>query len=251
MREPTRHLLFLDECGTHDMARVDPAFPIFVLLGLLVGETYYAHTLVPRIKALKDRFEIPRDTGLHSRDIRRHIGVFEFLKDVARRIAFYEALNDLVAGLRIRLFAITIDKRMLLKRFIVPVNPYDMSISQMLSIVCGPPGVGGAWRPNVARIIAESRGWREDRELQDTYQGFKQRGLWNYGSPTVTNRKAQTVQRVFPRRVEFARKKSSVVAGLELADLAAYPIARAIVNKDWSNPACQVVAMKLAGIIQT
>ena len=30
----TQHLLFLDECGSHDMRTVDPTFPVFVLVAL-------------------------------------------------------------------------------------------------------------------------------------------------------------------------------------------------------------------------
>jgi hypothetical protein len=72
----TKHLLFLDECGTHDMRSVDPTFPVFVLIGLLVGETYYAKTLVPRVKALKQRHLDNPNAVLHSRDIRRLEGDF-------------------------------------------------------------------------------------------------------------------------------------------------------------------------------
>ena len=34
----TSYLLFIDESGTHDLRNVDPRWPAFVLLGLLVGE---------------------------------------------------------------------------------------------------------------------------------------------------------------------------------------------------------------------
>ena len=100
MNARTRHHLYIDESGTHDMKHVDPNWPVFVLVGLLVGETYYAKTLVPRVKQLKRCHALPLDAVLHSRDIRRWEGPFGFLKDPVRRQAFYEDLNVLYGSLR-------------------------------------------------------------------------------------------------------------------------------------------------------
>jgi hypothetical protein len=241
----TRYLLFLDESGTHDLNHVDPSFPVFVLLGLLVGETYYAKTLVPRVKELKRRYCGTHEVVLHSRDIRKAVGPFAFLrKNDSRKENFYADLNSLFIEARIRLFAVVIEKQRFTNHFLVAPNPYDVSLNQMLSIVCGPPRIVGPMRPTVAQIIAESRGKVEDKQLQREYQSSRQSGLWNYGSTDVQNRKAGTVRRLFPERIDFVRK-SRFVAGLEMADLAAYPIARAMVNGDWTNPAVQVVARKL------
>jgi hypothetical protein len=52
------------------------------------------------------------------------------------------------------------------------------------------------------------------------------------------------VQRRFPERIDFV-KKSRGVTGLELADLAAYPIARAVMSKNWTGAATRVIANKL------
>jgi hypothetical protein len=245
----TKHLLFLDESGTHDLRTVDPTWPVFVLLGLLVGETYYQKTLAPRVKALKRSFGLAPDTVLHSRHIRRQEGPFAILRSSDVRERFYQGLNDIFTGARLRLYVIVVDKVRFQRRSLFPENPYDVSISQLLSVVCGPPGIPGPNRPRVSRIIAESRGKREDRELQHEYQQFRTLGLGNYGAATVQNRRAETVKRLFPERVDFLRK-FKVVAGLELADLAAYPIGRAFINDDWENPAYRVLATKIQAAIR-
>ena len=99
------------------MSAVDPTFPVFVLIGLLVGETYYAKTLVPRVKALKQRHLDNPDAILHSRDIRRLEGDFLCLRESEKRKQeFYSDLNDFFQSMRFRLFAIAIDKRKLLNR---------------------------------------------------------------------------------------------------------------------------------------
>jgi hypothetical protein len=246
----TNYLLFIDECGTHDMAFVDPKFPVFVLLGLLVGETYYAKTLVRRTKELKHRHLGTDEALLHSKEIRRAEGVFAFLRQSEeRRDAFYADVNALFLGARIRLFAVVIDKEGLRRRFLTPLNPYHVSLSQLLSIVLGPPRLPGPNRPKVVRIIAESRGRKEDNQLQREFQTLRASGFSSYGATDVQNRKTTTVQRLYPERIDFV-KKAKVVTGLELADLAAYPIARATINRNWENPAAQIVAKKLHELIQ-
>src|SRR5437867_12378687 len=102
----TRYKLFLDESGTHDMRHVDPNFPVFVLLGLLVGESYYVKTLVPRIKQLKMRHFGTKEIILHSSDIRKLQGPYAMLRDADKKIAFYQDLNDLFTRSRFRLYAI-------------------------------------------------------------------------------------------------------------------------------------------------
>lgn len=226
------------------MNTIDPNWPIFVIVGLLVGETYYAKTVVPRMKALKKAHGLNPSTPMHSRSIRRWEGEFSFLQDAPRRSAFYEDINALIDGLRVRLYAVVIDKVRLQRRFLVQLNPYDVAMSQLLSVICGPPRVVGANRPTVVKMVAESRGKVEDRQLQSEYQNFRRGGLSGYGAKGIQNRRRQTVRRLFPERVEFA-KKTKVIAGLELADLLAYPIGRAVISENWDNRAATVAFSKL------
>jgi hypothetical protein len=227
------------------MKFVDPAFPVFVLAGLMVGETYYSKTLVPRTKALKLEHLGDASIVLHSKDIRRNEGPFvDFSKSEERRRAFHAAIGHLFQSARIGLFAVVIDKQRLQDRSLIPLNPYDVSLSQLLSLACGPPRLPGFNRPTITRVTAESRGRKEDKELQCEFQSFRLNGLSNYGAVDVQNRRAVTVQRRFPERIDFV-KKSRGVTGLELADLAAYPIARAVMSKNWTGAATRVIANKL------
>lgn len=200
-------------------------------------------------RALKFRHFGTYELILHSYDIRKHLGVFAPLRDDELRNLFYEDLNRLFLKSRIRLFGVIIDKRRLSAKFLTPVNPYDVSVSQLLSVVCGPPRAIGVNRPIVRRIVAESRGKVEDKQLQSEYQGFRATGLASYGADGVRMRRASTVRRLYPDRIDFVRKKLAV-AGLELADLAAYPLARAAVNRNWDNPAAQVMLNKLSSLVE-
>jgi hypothetical protein len=246
----TSYLLFIDESGTHDMVNVDPAFPVFVLVGLLVGERYYQQTLVPRVKALKRKYFGQDDIILHSSDIRRGRGGFAALRSNQERSNQFNAdIGALFTRSRIRLYAVVIHKPSLRSKFLLPLNPYDASLSQLLSVVCGPPRQPGPNRPVISRISAESRGRREDKELQREFQQFRVSGLSNYGAADVQHRKAITVQRAFPQRVDFVRK-SLAIAGLELTDLAAYPIARGSISEAWTRADAAVIAAKLRALVR-
>lgn len=225
------------------MTHVSSVWPVFVLVGVLVGERHYAKRVVPAVQRLKQDYGLPPDVPLHSRAIRRWDPPFDFLRDTDVKQAFYTDISSLFTRLQLRLFSVVIDKRRLASRYLL-ASPYDISISQLLSLVCGSPGMPAPWRPNVARIVAESRGRREDKELQREFQAFRQRGLHNYGAEGVSRRTASTVNAVYPDKIRFLRK-SLVVAGLELADLAAYPIGRAAVDNNWDNPAYLVLATRL------
>jgi hypothetical protein len=230
------------------MNHVDPGFPVFVLIGLVAGESYYAKTIAPRVKLFKTEHLGSPAVILHSRDIRRCEGPIEFLRESPlRKQSLYAGINDLF-GLRVRLFAVVVDKVRLQMQMVAKVNPYHLSLSILLSLVIGPPGMPGPSRTRLTQIIAESRGRREDRELQHEFQLLRRSGLSSYGATDVQDRRATTLKRLFPERVEFVRKIKGV-AGLELADLAAYPIARAAVNRDWTNPAFQSLAPVLKNMV--
>lgn len=243
-RSTTKYLCFIDECGTHDMKTIQTDFPVFTLVGLLVAERYYQKTLVPRVKAFKIKYFGDDDIILHSREIRRLERRFSVLKaDVTRKELFYQELNEIIALARLRIYAVVIDKQLLLKRFIFPMNPYDVSLHQQISLICGPPGILGINRPQVSNIIAESRGRDVDHDLQNEYMRIRDYGAKSHGA-RVQNRQGSTIQKLFPSKIQFVKKKVNVI-GLQLADLAAYPISRAILNGSWDNPAAQVIATKI------
>ena len=100
-------------------------------------------------------------------------------------------------------------------------NPYDLALAQGLCAVhTWVEGHGGG---NVA-WVAESRGKRENRELASTWDEIHR----NYpGMPSSET-------------LEFV-PGSDNVAGLQLADLVGYPVARHILNPDRVNRAFEVI----------
>jgi hypothetical protein len=114
-------------------------------------------------------------------------------------------------------------------------------------------------RPDAAGIVGRKEGEHEmsrgtryllflDEAGNHDLGHIDRSGLWSYGAPDVQDRRAATVTRLFPERLDFAGKTASV-AGLELTDLAAYPIGRAFVNRDWNHPAYQILAPKVKALV--
>ncbi len=84
------------------------------------------------------------------------------------------------------------------------------------------------------QIVAESRGHREDDELRLSFLQVLNDGT-DYVSPERFKR--------IKFRLDF-RKKGSNLIGTQIADLAAYPIARYIIDKNKDNPAYEIVRKK-------
>jgi hypothetical protein len=127
-----------------------------------------------------------------------------------------------MSDLPYRAFIVAVRKDVLVERHgLDATNPYDLALAHGVDAVhAWIDGHGGgmvAW-------VAESRGKRENRELSSTWQ---------------------RVCRVSPsggevETLEFVPGRENV-AGLQLADLIGYPVARRILNPDRVNRAFEVI----------
>ncbi len=81
----------------------------------------------------------------------------------------------------------------------------------------------------LTHIIIESRGKKEDDELQDTFQEIIE---------THDN-----LQNMYPLDLCFADKKTNSI-GLQIADLVAYPIGRFLIDPGQKNPAFKIIEKK-------
>lgn len=72
-------ILFLDESGDHNLQVIDPAYPLFVLGGIVVDKGYAEGELSERIAAFKRNLFGREDIILHTSDITRNRNGFEEL----------------------------------------------------------------------------------------------------------------------------------------------------------------------------
>jgi hypothetical protein len=215
-------LAFLDECGDHSMQPVDPDFPLLLLAVVLCRREVYWAGVLAGLNELKLRFWSHEGVVMHSREIRKQTGEFSFLHDPRQRLAFYAAMSEYVRNAPFDLVVACYHKRQPTVPSLME-HPYAFALRRLLDVI-----VRHARTHSIRRVhlIAEARGKREDRQLSEwvrAYQGTHD-GL-------VIHLEVRT--------------KSANIAGLQLADLCAYPAARHALGAARHNRAFESVSERL------
>jgi hypothetical protein len=230
------HVLYLDENGDHSMkfaGRQAPRPPeLFMLCGCLL-RTNEVRRLSDSVDALKASHLGRTDVVLMSRQIRKQEGPFTFPGDAAAREAFLAAITALVEQSKVTVFGSAIDKFRHWRRYgESAVSPYDLSLEFIMERVticlCG--------KDARVQVVVESRGQREDRKLGGEFDR-----LLRDGSRYMTGAR---LRGCFLPGPAFHRKMENI-AGLQLADLVAYPLFQRLRYPTSPNPAFDVVARKL------
>jgi hypothetical protein len=224
-------ILFLDESGDHDLAKIDPQYPIFVLGGIIVEQAYAEGELTCQLNAFKRALFGTENIILHTADITRNRNGFERLQDTAFRQRFYRELNELMATLDYAVVACAIHKSAHLARYgVAALDPYMLSLDILVERFCfeiGAVSKGG-------KIVAEQRDPTLDRALRLAWLNLKLQGTRYLQGKVIADR---------IHDIELRPKKQNI-AGLQLADLVLSPIGRHVLGKeareDW-----QVVQRKL------
>ena len=223
--------LYIDECGDQNLETFSPTFPVFTLCGILIRDDRIAY-VEEQVRNLKQRFWGDRQIILHSRDIRKCQNGFEALFDLDVKRQFYEAVNRLLGQKDIYVIvSCSILKEPYIRQFGKLNDVYGLSLSFVLerAIFCidnqCPEGNG-----SIAAIV-ERRGKREDRNLQNYYQQLLEKGTYWVTTERMKDRM---------ECLDF-KWKTDDVAGLQMADLIAYPLTRHVLNPEGVNPAYDVL----------
>lgn len=233
MMEPTAtkfgdYLVFVDESGDHNLAQINPQFPVFVLLFAIVSKADYVERICPELQRFKFRFWGHDEVVLHEHEIRKPFGDFLFLIHTPARESFMQALEAQVAALAATLVAVVIDKPAYVARYHRPVNPYDYALEAGLERVfrhLEGLGQSAAQTP----IVVEKRGRREDAELELAFR-------------RVCDGE-NALSKVMPLHLVMIPKASNS-AGLQLTDLMARPVAIKHLRPDQPNRAYDTIKTK-------
>ena len=224
--------LYIDECGDQNLETFSPTFPIFTLCGILVRDDLVPQ-LEEQVRTLKQEFWGDRQIILHSRDIRKCQNGFEVLFDLDIKRRFYEAINQLLGqhGVYV-IVSCSILKEPYIRQFGRFNDVYGQSLSFVLerAIFC----VDNQCPDGQGRIsaIVERRGKREDKTLMSYYQQLLDKGTFWVSSERMKIRMSC---------LDF-KWKSEDIAGLQIADLIAYPLTRHVLNPQAVNLAYDVLA---------
>jgi hypothetical protein len=223
--------LYIDECGDQNLETFNPTFPIFTLCGILVRDD-----LVPQIeeqvRGLKREFWGNRQIILHSRDIRKCQNGFEVLFDLDVKRRFYESVNRLLGQRGVYVIvSCSILKEPYIRQFGRFNDVYGQSLSFVLerAIFC----VDNQRPDHNGKIsaVVERRGKREDKNLLGYYQQLLEKGTYWVTAQRMKNHMDS---------LDF-KWKTEDVAGLQIADLIAYPITRHVLNPQEVNLAYDVL----------
>jgi hypothetical protein len=111
-------------------------------------------------------------------------------------------------------------------------NPYDLALLlAMERLVCVLEELG----QDRILIVAEARGKKEDAELAETFER-----ILREGGPSVSRERFAPIE----FGLQFVPKMMNVV-GTQMADLAAYPIARAVLDPAKPNPSFEIIKTKI------
>lgn len=219
-------LVFLDESRDHGLVRVDPASPVFVLCGVCTTLGQYRNDIVPAWNELKVRTFGHEGPILHSTDIRKRQGPFVRLNDPVLRKEWMEQLTRLLASLPYTLIAVAIHKVEHASRYRDPAHPYHYALEILMERVSIWLEMSGMRH---ARFIAEARGKAEDRQL-----------LAEFGKLLSSGTEYRDF-RGLKLDLEFVPKSANVI-GCQIADLAAYPVARHVGDPETTYPAFETLA---------
>ena len=218
-KERPLYVMYLDESGEHELERLSPTYPVFVLCGIILRDGYPTRKVGRAIGRIKDCHLCNDEVPLHWFNITSKNKDFSMLGDAPRNTAFHSELDALRRDPDYRIIAAAINKDDFLKEYrsnpidsFLPGSPYaiclDFVVERFLHFLWNHEQSKG-------KLIAESRGERENSELQ---LEFLRLGLC--GTQYVSEKWV----RYHLRPVIRFRRKEECVAGLELADIVAGPI---------------------------
>lgn len=232
------YIVFADESGDHGMDSIDEQFPVFALVLCMFEKEKYCTEIEPAVRRLKFKYFGHDAVILHERDIRKQKGPFAILTDPKIREAFLADVSDLMAGVAFEGYASIIDKKALKDRYNDPWNPYEIAMQFCMEKVSNRL-VAHRQQGQLTHVLFEGRGKGEDGQLELAFR-----------------RVAANARRWGWRQVDFARAplepvfvtKSANLAGHQLSDLIARPLALKAIRPDQPNRAADLIRDRMNDI---
>ena len=222
------YIVFIDESGDHGLANVDPTYPMFVLALCVFRKQDYIDLVCPAMQHFKFKHWGHDSVVLHEHDIRKPSGSYGFLFNPARRQAFMDDLNGLIESTQFTLIASVVRKNELARAYVLPANPYHLSLEFGLErLFRFLEGKGQTNR--LTHVVVERRGRREDAELELEFRRVCD------GANYMNHR--------LPFDIVMSPKESNA-PGMQLADLVARPIGIKALRPTQPNRAYDIMEPK-------
>lgn len=213
-----KYRLYIDEVGNSDMgASLDDANHRYLsLTGTILELGYVDAVLHPSIERLKREYfgSHPDDpVVLHRREIIQRKPPFEALRNPTIELKFAVELMGLLKEMEYVVISATIDKAEHRQKYATwRYDPYHYCLHVIMERYV-------MWmrrrRPCQGDVMAESRGKKEDMRLKRSFSG-----IWERGTDRMA---AEQFRDALTSKELKVKPKANNIAGLQLADVLAYP----------------------------
>lgn len=230
------YIVFADESGDHGLLSIDPQFPVFALVFCVFGKKTYTEIVEPAFRNLKYKWFGHDAVVLHEREIRKQMPPFDFLRASAEtRDAFMNDIDAIMGAVPFHAYVSVIDKTKLLQKYQQPHNPYDLAMLFCLERLSNRLVIDGQ-RNRLTHVLFEARGRTEDAQLELEFRRVVSNER-RWGSKAVDFSRAPLSPIFVP--------KAANLAGHQLSDLIARPLALRALRPDQSNRAAELVANRI------
>ncbi|MBI4495140.1 MAG: DUF3800 domain-containing protein [Chloroflexi bacterium] len=236
-----RFTLYLDETGEPGLVNIDPVYPVLCLCGCIIEDEAYRSAVIPALDGLKTEWFGTAQLTLHYSEIMKRSGPYVIFRDPARLYTFELGLAALIQRLPLVILAASIHKTEYRQQYGVaepagPSLPLDLYLLAVDFVIERLTGFLEQQRGIASAIVVEARGKRENRLLAQHYAERLKSGTQFYSSERFN---------VLPRALSL-KSKADRVAGLEVADLLAPPIATRTLRADAEQkPLWQAIKPKI------
>lgn len=211
-----KYRIYIDEVGNHDLKNVDdPNQRYLSLTGVVFELDYVANVLFPKLESLKSKYfkSHPDDPViLHRKEIINKKERFEALQDLKISSAFDSDLLSLLKELEVVVLTVVLDKKEHKEQYTVwRYDPYHYCLRILVErfvLFLEAQNI-------VGDVMIESRGGKEDIRLK---KSFKK--IYDEGTEFVPVDKFHKLLTSCQLKV---KPKSNNIAGLQIADIIAYP----------------------------
>jgi hypothetical protein len=223
-----KHRLYIDEVGNSDMgASQDPNHRYLSLTGVILELGYVDVMLHPQLEGMKKRFfgsHADEPVVLHRKELIQKKPPFEALRDPAVEKEFAADLIKLLENAEYAVITTVIDKLEHHQKYAKwRYDPYHYCLHVILERYV-------MWmrrRGFKGDVMAESRGKKEDMRLKKSFGG-----IWERGTDLMDSKQFQ--ENLTSKELKV-KPKANNIAGLQLADVLAYPAWKAALAKTGGN----------------
>lgn len=235
MIEKGDYIVFIDESGDHNVEKIDPKYPIFVITFCCFNIDEFTNQVTPALQGLKIKYFGHDQVVLHEADIRKRKKPFQFSGNEGLRNSFLSELSEIIGNIPFIIVSVVIDKTKLKSQYNKPFNPYHLGLRFGLEKL-NEVFLNKKQEGKEISLVFEKRGKKEDIDLEkEFFKICSENEQFGY--------KQVDYAKVIYKLV-FADKKSNST-GLQIADLIARPIGLNYLDPLKSNRAYEVISSKI------